>query len=308
MSEKVIVMGSGVAGLTAAIYAARADLNPLVFEGGQPGGQLTTTTLVENFPGFADGIDAFELMDAMKRQALRFGARCEYTAVTDVCFDRRPIEMTTADGKQYLTDSLIIATGATARYLGLEAERKLRGKGVSACAVCDGAFFRDVPVCVVGGGDSAMEEACYLTRFASKVYVIHRRDKLRASKTMADRVMANPKIEIVWDTVVEDIADVAQDKVTAVDLRNVKTGEKRTLEVSAYFSAIGHQPNTALFRDKLDMDDAGYLLTENTRTRELGVFAAGDVQDPVYRQAITAAGSGCQAALEAERYLGSLLE
>jgi len=308
MSERVIILGSGVAGSTAAIYTARSDLAPLVFEGAQPGGQLTTTTVVENYPGFVDGIDAFELMDAMKRQAIRFGARYEFASVTEVRLDERPFKLTTDGGDTiHEAETLIIATGATARYLGLEAEMALRGQGVSACAVCDGAFFRDVPVCVIGGGDTAMEEACYLTRFASKVYVIHRRDQLRASKVLADRALANEKIEMVWDSVVEDLFDVVQKKVTGVRIRNVKTGALRTLDVEGYFSAIGHLPNTSLFNGLLDMDEAGYLLTRNTCTNVEGVFAAGDVQDPHYRQAITAAGSGCMAAIEVERFLGSRL-
>lgn len=306
MSERVIILGSGVAGSTAAIYTARSDLAPLVFEGVQPGGQLTTTTVVENYPGFVDGIDAFELMDAMKRQAIRFGARYEFASVVEVDLDARPFKLTADGGDHvYETETMIIATGATAQYLGIEAETRLRGRGVSACAVCDGAFFRNVPVCVVGGGDTAMEEACYLTRFASKVYVIHRRDQLRASKILSDRAMANNKIEFLWDSVAVDIFDVAQEKVTGVQIRNVKTGALRILDVEGYFSAIGHRPNTALFKGKLDMDEAGYLITRNTCTNREGVFAAGDVQDPTYRQAITAAGSGCIAAIEVERCLGS---
>ncbi len=304
--EKVIILGSGAAGLTAAIYAARADLRPLVFEGLEPGGQLTTTTDVENYPGFVQGITGPDLMQVMKEQAERFGARCVFRVAQSADFSGTPLKLTADDGEVLEAQSVIVATGATARYLGLESEQQLLGHGVSACATCDGAFFRDKPMAVVGGGDTAMEEAIFLTRFASRVYVIHRRDELRASKIMADRARANPKIEFVWDSVVEEVLDPAKQEVTAVRLRNVKTGAPSLLEVSGYFAAIGHKPNTDPFRGQLELDAAGYIVTDHTRTSVQGVFAAGDVQDSVYRQAITAAGTGCMAALEAERYLETL--
>jgi thioredoxin reductase (NADPH) len=304
--ERIIILGTGAAGLTAAIYNARANLNPLVLDGTQPGGQLTTTTEVENYPGFPEGIDGFELMDRMRKQAVRFGARIQSAAVTSAELTGSPIRLTTDGGETLETKTLIIATGATAKYLGLDSEKALLGYGVSACATCDGAFYRDVPVCVVGGGDTAMEESQFLTRFASKVYVVHRRDQFRASKIMADRVLSNDKIEVLWDSVVTEILDPAQKKVTAVRVRNLKTGAERVLEVEGYFAAIGHKPNTDPFRGQLDMDERGYLKAESTRTNIPGVFAAGDVQDAIYRQAISAAGSGCMAALEAERFLESV--
>ena len=304
--EKVLILGTGAAGLTAAIYAARADLNPLVVEGLEPGGQLTTTTEVENFPGFPKGIMGPQLMDDMRKQAERFGARFEPGLVASVDFSGHPLKVAMDGGKTIRAEAVIVATGASAKYLGLESEQKLIGRGVSACATCDGAFFRNVPVVIVGGGDSAMEEAMFLTRFASKVYVVHRRDQLRASPIMADRAKKNPKIEFVWNSVVVDVLDVVKGEVTGVKVKNVKTGAVSDLEVKGYFSAIGHRPNTDAFKGQLELDEKGYIRTQNTRTNVKGVFAAGDVQDSLYRQAITAAGSGCMAALEAQRYLESL--
>lgn len=304
-TENTIILGSGAAGLTAALYTARAGLNPLVFDGTEPGGQLTTTTDVENFPGFPEGILGPDLMDNMRKQAMRFGARVQYGLCTEADLSGQPIKITLDSGDAFQTRTLIIATGATAKYLGLESEQKLIGYGVSSCATCDGAFYRDVPVCVIGGGDTAMEEATFLTRFASKVYIIHRRDEFRASKVMADRALNNPKIEVIWDTVVTEVMDPDKKEVTGVKLKNVNTGEESDLEVTGYFSAIGHKPNTEPFVDQLEMDDHNYLVAKNTRTQVPGVYAAGDVQDSVYRQAVTAAGSGCMAALEAERFLES---
>jgi thioredoxin reductase (NADPH) len=301
--EKIIILGTGAAGLTAAIYAARAKLNPLVIDGMQPGGQLTTTTEVENFPGFPEGIDGPELMNRMRAQAERFGARFRFNVVESSRLTSTPLSVTLDDGTTLETRALIIATGASAKYLGLPNEQKLIGRGVTSCATCDGAFYKNVPVAVVGGGDSAMEEANFLTRFASIVYLIHRRNQFRASKIMAQRALSNPKIKPIYDTVVEDVYDVDKNEVTGLRLRNVKTGEVSDLEVKALFVAIGHTPNTAPFRGQLEMDERGYLIAHNTRTNVPGVFAAGDVQDPTYRQAITAAGSGCMAALEAERFL-----
>ena len=301
--EKVIIIGTGAAGLTAAIYAARAELSPLVIEGIEPGGQLTTTTDVENFPGFADGIMGPDLMAAMRAQAERFGTRFVMDQVESADLSQRPFKLGLSGGDALEAETVIISTGATARYLGLESEQALIGRGVTSCATCDGAFFRDVPIAVIGGGDSAMEEATFLTRFASKVYIIHRRDELRASRIMAQRALDHEKIEVIWDTVVDEVLGVADNEVKGLSLRNVKTGETSTLDVAAMFVAIGHTPNTAPFGDQLDKDEAGYLVTNNTRTNIEGVFAAGDVQDSVYRQAITAAGSGCMAALEAERFL-----
>ena len=301
--EKVVIIGSGCAGLTAAIYAARANFAPLVLEGREPGGQLTTTTLVENFPGFVDGVDGPTLIMNMKAQAQRFGARFEYAFVEELeqgdGFLRLKI-----DGKWVETRSLIIASGASARYLGLPGERELIGHGLTACATCDGAFYRNVPVCVVGGGDSACEEAMFLTRFASQVYLIHRRDTLRASKIMAERTLAHPKITAIWDSVITEYLKDDAGELRAVRLCNVKTGEQKELELKCVFCAIGHTPNTAPFKGKLEMDEAGYLIQKKgTATNIPGVFAAGDVADPVYRQAITSAGQGCAAALDAERYL-----
>ena len=302
--EKVIIVGTGCAGLTAAIYAARANLNPLVLEGREPGGQLTTTTLVENFPGFIDGIDGPQLIMNMKAQAERFGARFEYATVTGFEQKDGHLSVQIDDGDWTDTRALIIASGASARYLGLPREKELTGHGLTSCATCDGAFYRGVPVCVVGGGDSAAEEATFLTRFASKVYLIHRRHELRASRIMADRAMTNPKVEPVWNTVITEYLTDDHGEVRAVKLKNVETGQHSELEVKCVFVAIGHTPNTAPFRGKLNMDDSGYLIRHSgTLTNIPGVFAAGDVADHIYRQAITAAGQGCAAALDAEKYL-----
>lgn len=303
--ENIIILGSGAAGLTAAIYTGRANLNPLVIEGYEPGGQLTTTTDVENFPGFENGIMGPELMNVMRKQAERFGTRFEFGRAVSSSLKNGPLGITLEGGRTLTTRALIIATGASAKYLGLESEQKLIGYGVSACATCDGAFFRDMPVAVVGGGDTAMEEANFLTRFASKVYLVHRRDAFRASKIMTDRALANPKIEVLYNSIIQDVLGVEENAVRGIRVQNVVSGEVREVEVKGMFSAIGHQPNTEAFSE-LEKDATGYLITRNTRTAIPGVFAAGDVQDPVYRQAITAAGSGCMAAIEAERYLESL--
>jgi thioredoxin reductase (NADPH) len=304
--ENVVIIGTGPAGLTAAVYTARANLNPLVIEGFQPGGQLTTTTDIENYPGFPEGISGAELMELTRKQAERFGTRFKSGEVVSSCLTCRPHSITLSDGEKIEAKTIIIATGASAQYLGIESEQKLIGRGVSGCATCDGAFYRDVPVAVVGGGDTAMEEALFLTRFASKVTVIHRRDQFRASKIMVDRLLAHPKIEVLWNSVVEEVLDVAKKEVTGLKIRNVKTGAISDLAVSGLFVAIGHKPNTKPFVGQLDVDHAGYLIAKNTRTNIDGVFAAGDVADAVYRQAVSAAGTGCMAALEAERYLGSM--
>lgn len=305
--EKVVIIGAGAAGLTAAIYTARANLSPLVIEGMQPGGQLTTTNDVENFPGFPEGIDGTTLMAQMRAQAERFGARYRFGEVLEADLSQRPFRLSITGDELVEAKTLIIATGATAKYLGLESEQKFMGRGVSACATCDGAFYRDVPVVIVGGGDTACEEALFLTRFASKVIMIHRRDELRASKIMADRVIQHEKIDIAWNSVVDEV--LGDDSgVTGVSITNVKTNEKRQIDCQGYFSAIGHKPNTDVFAGQLDMDAVGYLMTDGVKTKIEGVFAAGDVSDSVYRQAVTAAGTGCAAALEAERYLEALGE
>ena len=307
MNRKVIIIGSGPAGLTAAIYAARANLEPLVFEGSQPGGQLTITTDVENYPGFPDGILGPDLMDKFRDQAKRFGAECHFKHVTKVDLSNRPFKVWVAD-ETYTSDTIIIATGATARLLGLESEARLMGHGVSACATCDGFFFKDKKVLVIGGGDSAMEEANFLTKFAAEVQIVHRRDALRASKIMQDRIMDNPKITIQWNTIIEDIEGNETDGVSSVRLRDIRTDEVRQEPCDGVFLAIGHVPNTELFDAVLDLDDQKYIRTvdASSRTSIAGVFACGDVQDHVYRQAITAAGTGCMAAMDAEKYLESL--
>ncbi len=305
--EKVVIIGSGCAGWTAALYTARANLTPLVLTGTQPGGLLTTTSIVENFPGFPEGIDGYELMVRMQKQAERFGTRTRFGTVEAVDLSKRPFTLT-VDGEPVQTETLIIASGASHRHLGLENEHLLEKKGVTYCATCDGALpmFRNKPLVVVGGGDSACEEAMYLTRFASEVYLIHRRDELRASKIMAERTLANEKIKPVWDTVVTDVLDVKQDQVTGVKVRNVKTNEERTLDCAGVFIAIGHIPNTQLFKGVIDMDDAGYILRKHGSTTNVeGVFVAGDCSDRVYRQAVTAAGMGCAAAIDAERFLAA---
>lgn len=302
--HKVVIMGSGPAGLTAALYTARANLEPVVFEGMEAGGQLTLTTDVENFPGFPNGILGPELMDAMRKQAERFGARCVQKTITSVDFSTRPFKIV-ADGITLEADTFVIASGASAKMLGIESEKLLLGHGVSTCATCDGFFFKDKELIVVGGGDSAVEEGTFLTKFASRVNIVHRRDQLRASKIIQERAFKNPKIEFIWDSMVEEILGDAQSGVRGVKLKNTKTGEVTEKEAQGVFIAIGHNPNTGIFEGKLDMDGQGYLITKNgsTETSIPGVFAAGDVQDRKYRQAVTAAGSGCMAAIDAEKFL-----
>jgi thioredoxin reductase (NADPH) len=305
--EKVVIIGSGCAGYTAALYTARANLNPLVLTGKQPGGLLTTTSIVENYPGFPEGVDGYELMVRMQKQAEKFGARVKFGTVEGVDLDKEPF-MLTVDGETIETETMIIASGASHRHLGLENEHRLENKGVTYCATCDGALpmFRNKPLVVVGGGDSACEEATYLTRFASTVYLVHRRDTLRASKIMAERTLAHEKIKPIWDSAVTDVLDVKQDKVTSIRLKNLKTDKETEVEAAGLFVAIGHIPNTQLFRGVIDMDETGYIIpNRGTATNVPGVFVAGDCADRVYRQAVTAAGLGCAAAIDAERYLAA---
>ncbi len=308
--EKVVIVGTGCAGLTAALYTARANLKPLVLTGKQPGGLLTTTSTVENFPGFPEGIDGYELMVRMQKQAERFGARVQFGTLDSIDLSRKPF-LLTIDGETVQTETLIIATGAGHRHLGLDSEQKLENKGVTYCATCDGALpmFRNQALVVVGGGDSACEEALYLTRFASVVHLIHRRDSLRASRIMAERALAHPKIKPIWDSVVTEVLGASQDKVTGVRVKNLKTAAEAVVECAGVFVAIGHIPNTAVFKGVIDMDDAGYIVPKKGVTTNVqGVFVAGDCADRTYRQAITAAGMGCAAAIEAERYLEAMNE
>lgn len=306
--EKIIIAGSGPAGLTAAIYAARSGLEPLVLEGMQPGGQLTQTEVVENFPGFPDGIDANELMARMKRQAERFGARFQMDEMTGVARTETGVAVDCMVGGRVETVALIVATGATARKLGLESEAKLTGRGVSGCAVCDGAFYKGKAVVVIGGGDTAMGDALYLARICTEVTVVHRRDEFRASKVMADRVLANPKIKVAWNSVVEEILGVEERAVRGIRLRNKVTGEISDVAVSGVFVAIGHAPSTAWANGLLELDDEGYIKSANALTNVPGIFVAGDVQDRINKQAVTAAASGCAAALAAERYVDTVME
>ena len=300
----VVIIGSGPAGLTAALYAARADLKPLVLEGPEPGGQLTTTTDVENYPGYPEGVMGPKMMDDFRNQATRFGADCRWGTVTDIDFEQRPYKITIDEKTEVFARALIVSTGASAKWLGIESEQRLRGHGVSACATCDGAFFRDQHVVIIGGGDTAMEEAQFLTKFASKVTLLHRRDELRASKIMQKRTLENPKVEVMWNTVLEEV--LGDKVVEGVKVKNVKTDEISTLDdVTGVFLAIGHKPNTDLFKGVLDMDETGYIQTKpkSTYTNVPGIFACGDAQDKDYRQAVTAAGTGCMAAIDAERWL-----
>jgi thioredoxin reductase (NADPH) len=303
--ENVVIIGTGCAGLTSALYAARANLNPLVIEGSLAGGQLGTTTLVENYPGFPEGVDGPDLMIRMREQAQKFGARIERGLVTHVETGSRPFALTIDEDREIVTQTVIMAAGAEPRYIGLESEAKLLGHGLSSCATCDGAFFRDQEVVVIGGGDTAMEDSLFLTRFASKVTIIHRRDELRASSIMQERAMENAKIEFLWDTVVTDVMDPDKMEVTGVRTRNVKTEEESEFSCQGVFVAIGHVPSTSIFKNKLDLDDAGYILVKSPRTltKVEGIFACGDCVDHVYRQAVTAAGTGCAAAIDAERFL-----
>ena len=301
MVYKVIILGSGCAGSTAAIYAARANLEPLVLEGHEPGGQLTLTTLVENYPGFPEGLDGPDLVQKMKEQAERFGAKYQMEVARSVDLNL-PFTVKT-DQNTFQSESLIIASGASAKLLGLESESKLLGRGVSTCATCDGYFFRGLKVVVVGGGDTAMEEALYLTKFADSVTIVHRRDQLRASKIMAERALKHPKIDFVWDSVIEEILDPDQSRVEAIRIKHIKTGAETLLPTDGVFIGIGHQPNTEMFEGQLEMDNGYLVVHDGSRTSVEGVFAAGDVHDQVYRQAVTAAGAGCKAAIDAEGYL-----
>jgi len=302
--RKVIILGTGPAGYTAAIYAARANLKPTIITGPQKGGQLTTTTEVENFPGFSKGIDGNQLMNEMEQQALRFETEIVFGEVTEVDVSNRPFKVT-AGNKTYTSDALIIATGASARYIGMESETRFKNRGVSACATCDGFFYKGQKVAVIGGGDTALEEAGYLTNFCERVYLVHRRDEFRGSKAMQERVLANEKIEVVWDSVPEEVIGDDEKGMTDLAVKNVKTGEVKRLGTAGMFVAIGHEPNTGVFDGILDMNKQKYLITENgsTRTSVEGVFACGDVADSKYRQAVTAAGTGCMAAIDAERWL-----
>ena len=302
--RNMVIIGSGPAGLTAAIYAARANLQPLLIEGKEPGGQLTLTTLVENYPGFGEGIMGPQLMDEMRKQALRFGTEIVTSYVHAVKLKEHPFRVYFGD-QEVITKTVVISTGSSAKLIGIETELELMGHGVSTCATCDGFFYRGKEIAVVGGGDSAMEEATFLTKFATKVSVIHRRDVLRASKIMQDRALSNPKIHFIWDTVVDHVRGTRETGVTGLKLRNVKTLETSELKVDGLFVAIGHNPNTDVFEGQIELDSHGYIktLADSTRTNIPGVFACGDVQDPVFRQAITAAGTGCMAAIEAERWL-----
>jgi thioredoxin reductase (NADPH) len=304
MHRKVIIIGSGPAGLTAAVYAARANLEPLVFEGSQPGGQLTITTDVENFPGFPDGIMGPDLMEKMRNQAVRFGAKCEYKTVDKADLTNSPFSVWVKDDK-YTADTIIISTGASARLLGLDSESELMGYGVSACATCDGFFFKEKEVLVVGGGDSAAEEAIFLTKFASKVTIVHRRDEFRASKIMQERVLKNKNIEIMWNSAVDDIIGSKDTGVTGAVIKDTVSNDTREVICDGIFMAIGHVPNTGVFNNQLKLDDKGYIVTEpgTTNTNIPGVFACGDVQDQIYRQAVTAAGTGCMSAIDAEHWL-----
>ena len=307
MNRKVIIIGSGPAGLTAALYTARANLNPLVFEGEQPGGQLTITTDVENYPGFPKGIMGPELMDHFREQAKRFGAECHFEHVTKVDFSLKPYKIWVGD-KTYSADSIIIATGASAKMLGLDSEKQLMGYGVSACATCDGFFYKGKKVLVVGGGDSAMEEASYLTKFASEVIIVHRRDEFRASKIMIDRVLDNPKISVKWNKTVDEIIGDRENGVSSVVLKDTNNNESSKESCDGVFMAIGHKPNTDLFKGLIESDEFGYIITKNgsTKTNLDGIFACGDVQDRIYRQAVTAAGSGCMSAIDVEHYLENI--
>jgi len=304
MIRNVAIIGSGPAGYTAGIYNARADLNPIIIEGNQPGGQLTITTEVDNFPGFPEGIMGPVLMDEMKKQALRFGAEIMTGQIVSVDFSNRPFRLQLDNHETIQANAVIIATGASARLLGIPSETRLMGRGVSACATCDGFFFRDKEVVVIGGGDTAIEEANFLTRFATRVSVIHRRDQLRASKIMQDRAFANQKITFIWDSVVEEILGETEGHVTGVRLKNIRSGEQTEMPCDGVFIAIGHQPNTRIFREQIELDDKGYnILKRKSCTSVPGVFAAGDVVDPIYKQAVIAAGMGCMAALDAEQFL-----